>query len=466
MPSVDWVLVPVPVTYLYPPAGNAAGNAANNAASNTAGNAACNTAGCATHIAFHMVVPPFLVHNPFVALHPDHLIAIQQGRALHPFGSNALGGAPQGFRPSLSMQTAQAMNAAPANNPSIDMLTVQTTIPSNIPSSTQTAVANPPNGMLTVQTTVPSNRTQTAVVTNAAPANDPSNGTVALQTAVATNVVHVELDASNTHTPPDAAVTTTATVKHDPPKKKARITALQEVPTSGEENVDVPTPSFGEMEVENAAVLAQDDRATWKNGVVRFNAERRSAANVLAWLVENTSRKLSVVATDALALDGFHNWDAVHTGTPNNERQLRHTFVIARAQRARALKAIPGLADLVDASKAAIESLHLKDTPKKLEWLTGHVLNQGDVNARFAWHQDTNEERKERGGRRDRRVLYSVIVKLNRGGCTSMQICGEPEVYYHSPEGSGLIFRSDLHHRTEKAEPGVWKLAMFFGVFL
>ena len=183
-------------------------------------------------------------------------------------------------------------------------------------------------------------------------------------------------------------------------------------------------------------------------------------------MLADEPRKLSVVATDALALDGFHNWDAVHTGTPNNERQLRHTFVIARAQRARALKAIPGLADLVDASKAAIESLHLKDTPKKLEWLTGHVLNQGDVNARFAWHQDTNEERKERGGRRDRRVLYSVIVKLNRGGCTSMQICGEPEVYYHSPEGSGLIFRSDLHHRTEKAEPGVWKLAMFFGVFL
>ena len=170
--------------------------------------------------------------------------------------------------------------------------------------------------------------------------------------------------------------------------------------------------------------------------------------------------------TEALTLDGFHNWDAVHAGAQNDERQLQHTFVIARAQRRRALKAIPGLANLVDESKAAIESLHLKDTPKKLEWLTGHILNQGDVNARFAWHQDTNEERKETGGRRDRRVLYSAIVKLNRGGCTSMQVCGESEVYYHAPEGNGVIFRSDLHHRTEKAEPGVWKLAMFFGVFL
>ena len=50
-------------------------------------------------------------------------------------------------------------------------------------------------------------------------------------------------------------------------------------------------------------------------------------------------------------LDGFHNWDAVHAGAQNDERQLQHTFVIARAQRRRALKAIPGLANLVDGGK-------------------------------------------------------------------------------------------------------------------
>ena len=110
--------------------------------------------------------------------------------------------------------------------------------------------------------------------------------------------------------------------------------------------------------------------------------------------------------------------------------------------------------------------MQLHDTPEALEWLTGHILNQGDVNARFEYHQDTNEERKDRGGRRDRRVLYTVIVKLNRGGCTSMRVCGQPEVFYHARGGSGVVFRSDLHHRTEKAEPGVWKLALFFGVFV
>ena len=218
--------------------------------------------------------------------------------------------------------------------------------------------------------------------------------------------------------------------------------------------------------MENAGVLAKDPPGKWFNGVMRFSVERDSASKVLSWIVENTSRKLSVVATDELFLDGFHNWDAVHAGVPDEERQLQHTFVIARAQRRRALKAIPGLADIVNTAKAAIVSMELQDTPREPEWLTAHILNQGDVNARFEWHQDTNEERKETSGRRDRRVLYSAIVKLNRGGDTSMQVCGHPEVRYHSPAGSGILFRSDLHHRTEKAEHGVWKLAMFFGVFL
>ena len=40
------------------------------------------------------------------------------------------------------------------------------------------------------------------------------------------------------------------------------------------------------------------------------------------------------------------------------------------------------------------------------------------------------------------------------------------EVHYRVVPGSGLLFRSNLHHRTCKAEEGVWKLALFFGFFL
>jgi len=254
-------------------------------------------------------------------------------------------------------------------------------------------------------------------------------------------------------------------------RTRAMATSEAATPDEGSPTRKLPrlassSSEFDTMESENARVLAQDKHGVWCKGVRRFRANRESAAKVLSWVVDNTSRTTSVATTNALALDGFHNWDTVHAGTLDNERQLQHTFVIARAQRQRALKAIPGFADIVSAARAEIESLHLHDTPTKLEWLTGHILNQGDVNARFEYHQDTNEERKEVGGRRDRRVLYTAIVKLNNGGCTSMQVCGHLEVFYHAHSGCGVIFRSDLHHRTEKAEPGIWKLALFFGVFL
>lgn len=251
-------------------------------------------------------------------------------------------------------------------------------------------------------------------------------------------------------------------------KRKCANTKIRNdsMPRTKKPQAELLVQDFAAMEAENTAILAQDSPGTWDKGICRFRASAESAAKVLAWVVENTSRKLSVVATDALLLDGFHAWDAVHATTPNDDRQLQHTFVVGRAQRRAALKAIPGFADLVNSAQQAIKSMQLADTPRELEWLTGHILNQGDVNARFEYHQDTNEERNKETGRRDRRVKYTAIVKLNRGGCTSMEVCGKPEVFYHSPGGSGVIFRSDLHHRTEKAEQGIWKLALFFGVFM
>ena len=223
---------------------------------------------------------------------------------------------------------------------------------------------------------------------------------------------------------------------------------------------------FQTMDVENTRVLTQDEHGTWNHGVRRFRINGQSASDMLSWVVENTSRTLSTITSDGLWLDGFQNWDAVHSGGLDAARQLQHTFMISRAHRRRALKIIPGLNSIVAVAQAEIESMHLHDNPQTLKWLNGHILNQGDVNARFTYHQDTTEERNVVGGRRDRHVLYTAIIKLNHGGCTSMQVCGHPEVFYLAPGGSGVIFRSDLHHRTEKAEPGIWKIALFFGIFL
>ena len=267
----------------------------------------------------------------------------------------------------------------------------------------------------------------------------------------------------------DGTVTTDSNAQDCKGRKRAKSrtsTNKESLPRANKPRAELIAHDFAAMEAENEMILAQDESGTWDKGVRRFHASADNAARVLAWVVENTSRKLSVVATDALLLDGFHEWDAVHATTLNDARQLQHTFVIARAQRRAALRSIPGFAELVAEAQEAIESMQLADAPEELEWLTGHILNQGDVNARFEYHRDTNEERNKHTGRRDRRVVYTAIVKLNRGGCTSMEVCGQPEVFYHSPGGSGVIFRSKLHHRTEKAEQGIWKLALFFGVFL
>jgi hypothetical protein len=231
-------------------------------------------------------------------------------------------------------------------------------------------------------------------------------------------------------------------------------------------HVESPTCDIESMHANNTLVLAKDEHGTWNKGVRRFRITGQSASDMLSWVVDNTSRTLSTITSDGLWLDGFHNCEMVHSGGLDAARQLQHTFVISRAHRQRALKFIPGLNRIVDAAKTEIENMHLHDTPKNLEWLTGHILNQSDVNARFTYHQDTTEERGTVGGRRDRHVLYTAIIKLNHGGCTSMQVCGQPEVFYLAPGGSGVIFRSNLHHRTEKAEPGIWKIALFFGVFL
>lgn len=250
------------------------------------------------------------------------------------------------------------------------------------------------------------------------------------------------------------------------PRKMPRTDTPRQIPRILLPSRDFESHDFVSMDVQNTWVLTQDKPTTWHNGIKRFRISASSAAEMLSWVVENTSRTLSTITAGTLCLNGFHNWDAVHSQTHNALRQQQHTFVISRTQRKRALKTIPELNNIVATVQAEIVSMYLHDTPERLEWLTAHILNQGDINARFTYHQDTTEERDAPGGRCDRHVLYTAIIKLNRGGCTSMRVCGQPEVFYLAPAGTGVIFRSDLHHRTEKAEPGIWKIALFFGVFL
>ena len=97
--------------------------------------------------------------------------------------------------------------------------------------------------------------------------------------------------------------------------------------------------------------------------------------------------------------------------------------------------------------------------------LHGHILDQTSMYTQFSDHQDT-EENRARGERNpDRRVVYTVVIKLSRGGATSMRVLGQGDVVYEARPGTGVLFLSELWHRTETATPGTMKVTLFFGIW-
>ena len=102
---------------------------------------------------------------------------------------------------------------------------------------------------------------------------------------------------------------------------------------------------------------------------------------------------------------------------------------------------------------------------RRLVLLHGHVLDQTSMYTHFSDQQDT-EENRARGQRKpDRCVVYTVVLKLSRGGATSMRILGQGDVIYEAQPGTDILFLSELWHRTETATPGTMKVALFFGVW-
>ena len=68
--------------------------------------------------------------------------------------------------------------------------------------------------------------------------------------------------------------------------------------------------------------------------------------------------------------------------------------------------------------------------------------------------------------RRSQGVVYTAVIALSDGGDTAMRILGNEELAFTSEAGSGVAFRSELWHRTERAGAGVWKLTVFYGYLL
>ena len=128
--------------------------------------------------------------------------------------------------------------------------------------------------------------------------------------------------------------------------------------------------------------------------------------------------------------------------------------------------ALPGLDALVEGALRRLPEAEADG--HTLVPLHGHILDQGSGTARFADHQDTEEDGRagESQEEEDRRVVYTVVTRLSAGGDATMQVVGNRKVRYGADAGSAILFRSELWHRTcDVPVEGVIKLTLFFGIF-
>ena len=223
----------------------------------------------------------------------------------------------------------------------------------------------------------------------------------------------------------------------------------------------------------NAQVLAAEPRRRWPDeGARRLALGPTRARELLVYVRDPANRdargRLRLDDGKGTLLGGYSNYRATHTveaGARHSEaEQVRHTLLLSHDVLDLARDALPGLDALVEGGLRQLPEAEADG--RALVPLHGHILDQGSGTARFADHQDTEEEVAEGARAPDRRVVYTAVIALSDGGDTAMRILGHEELAFTGEAGSGVAFRSELWHRTERASAGVWKLALFYGYLL
>ncbi len=223
----------------------------------------------------------------------------------------------------------------------------------------------------------------------------------------------------------------------------------------------------------NARLLAAEPRRRWPDaGARRLALGPTRARELLAYVRDPANRdtrgRLRLDDGKGTLLGGYGNYRATHAveaGARHSEaEQVRHTLLLSHNVLDLARDALPGLDALVEGGLRQLPEAEADG--RALVPLHGHILDQGSGTARFADHQDTEEEVAAGARARDRRVVYTAVIALSDGGDTAMRILGHEELAFTGEAGSGMAFRSELWHRTERASVGVWKLALFYGYLL
>ena len=223
----------------------------------------------------------------------------------------------------------------------------------------------------------------------------------------------------------------------------------------------------------NAQVLGAEPRRRWPDAGARCLALGPTPAReLLAYVRDPANRnargRLCLDDGKGTLLGGYGNYHATHAveaGARHSEaEQVQHTLLLSHDVLDLARDALPGLDALVEGALRKLPEAEVDG--RALVPLHGHILDQGSGTARFADHQDTEEEVAKGARAPDRRVVYTAVIALSDGGDTAMRILGHEELAFTGEAGSGAAFRSELWHRTERASAGVWKLALFYGYLL
>ena len=220
-------------------------------------------------------------------------------------------------------------------------------------------------------------------------------------------------------------------------------------------------------------MLAAEPRRRWPDAGARCLALGPTRAReLLAYVRDPANRdargRLRLDDGKGTLLGGYGNYRATHAveaGARHSEaEQVQHTLLLSHDVLDLARDALSGLDALVEGALHQLPEAEADG--RALVPLHGHILDQGSGTARFADHQDTEEEVAAGTRARDRRVVYTAVIALSDGGDTAMRILGHEELAFTGEAGSGVAFRSELWHRTERASAGVWKLALFYGYLL
>lgn len=206
----------------------------------------------------------------------------------------------------------------------------------------------------------------------------------------------------------------------------------------------------------NATLIALEPRRRWpENGLCRVSLGARHAEQLARFLSDRRGTKLVLGDRTYTGYYDYRATQAVESGLRHNAAlQEKHTLLIDDAEHAR--DHLPGFDALAHGAAKCLPE-------EGMELLHGHVLDQTSPHTRFSDHQDTEENCKKCARKPDREVVYTVVLKLSRGGDTAIRILGQEAVVYEAEPGTGVVFKSALWHRTEKASEGTMKLTLFFG---